>query len=235
MSELPVPPGDPLAGHYVRALEPVAVRPGTTALICIDLQNFDADPAGGLFAGEPDPFPEYFAALETTVLPNVRRLQDGFRSAGAEVIHTRIRSQVADGRDRGLRHRQRGMLIPPDSRDAEFVAAVAPVPGELVFDKTTSGMFAGTAVEATLRRIGVTTLVFTGVALTNCVETSVREAADRDFDCVLVPDATAAFSKEMYDASLRVLGDSYARLATTGEILGQLGSRPAPGRTAVPK
>ena len=93
---------------------------------------------------------------------------------------------------------------------------MAPHRGEIVVDKTRSGTFYGTGFEAALRGLGISKLIFCGVVLTNCVESTIREAAGRDFDCVVFSDGVAALSKEMYAASMRVLGDSFARVLRSG-------------------
>lgn len=214
--------GDPLVAGPVPPLPDVELDPKTSALICIDLQRYDASPEGSLFSRHRDAFADYFKEVETVVLPSVAAVQAAFRRAGMQVIHTRIRSLSSDGRDVGRRHRQRGMFVPPESADGEFLEEVAPVAGEIVIDKTRSGAFFGTGLEASLRGLGISTLLFCGVVLSNCVESTVREAADRDYDCVVISDGVASLNEEMYHASMRVLGDSYARVLTSDQVVDQV-------------
>jgi nicotinamidase-related amidase len=99
----------------------------------------------------------------------------------------------------------------------------------MVIDKTRSGAFYGTGLDAALRLRGIETAVFCGVVLNNCVESSIREAADRDYDCVVVSDGVAALDQAMYDASMRVLSGSYARVMTSRQVVEAMG-RAARGR-----
>ena len=98
-----------------------------TALLVIDIQYLDAAQGYGVFAelnnnGVPIEAQQYyFERLKTTVLPNVRRLQDTFRGHGLEVIHTRIQSLTRDGRDRSPGHKRLGLHAPPGSKEAEFL------------------------------------------------------------------------------------------------------------------
>jgi nicotinamidase-related amidase len=98
-----------------------------TALLCIDLQYLDAAPGHGVFRDAeksgvpPEAQAYYFDRLKSLVIPNVRRMQDVFRSHGLEVIHTRIQALTRDGRDRSKGHRRLGLLAAPGSRDADFL------------------------------------------------------------------------------------------------------------------
>lgn len=69
----------------------------------------------------------YYRDRLAVIVPNIRRLQDAFRSAGMEVIHTRIQSMTADGGDRGLSHKKLGHAAPPGSKEAEILDELKPV------------------------------------------------------------------------------------------------------------
>ena len=71
-----------------------------------------------------------------------------------------------------------------------IIPALAPLPGEIVIDKPGKGMFHRTTVDQELRHRGITHLIFTGVTTEVCVQTSMREANDRGYECLLVEDAT---------------------------------------------
>ena len=79
------------------------------------------------------------------------------------------------------------------------------LPGELVIDKPGKGMFHGTDVDALLRGRGITHLLFTGVTTEVCVQTSMREANDRGYECLLVEDGTASYFPEFKAATLAML------------------------------
>ena len=130
-----------------------------TALLCIDMQYLDAAPGFGVFAnaeasGVPVEAQDYyFDRLKYTVLPNVRRLQDAFRSRGLEVIHTRIQSLTQDGRDRSPGHKRLGLHAAPGSKEADFLEEIAPMDNEIVINKTASGVFTSTNIGYILRNM----------------------------------------------------------------------------------
>ena len=224
---------DPLAEAYRESVvsPPAAIkslRQHHTALLCIDLQYLDAAKGHGVFAdaeksGVPIQAQEYyFDQLESTVLPNVRRLQDTFREHGLEVIHTRIQSLTADGRDRGPGHKRLGLHAAPGSKDAEFVELVAPVGDEIVINKTASGVFNSTNIEYILRNLGITGLFIVGVYSNECVSTAIRDACDLGFYVTLVSDATATVTPELQQATITTMKDRYARVLDTDEVLDEI-------------
>ena len=199
-------------------------RVGDTALLVIDLQYGDAHPDHGLLRRMRDRGDEEIAAyyvdrLETLVIPNVRRLQDACRAAGIEVIHTRIESLTADGRDRSLEHKRLNIHHPPGSIDAQFREEVAPMGDEIVLTKTCGGVFNGTNIEYVLRNLGISELIVAGVITSGCVEVAVRDAADRGFSVTLAEDACASWSVEMEHAAIRAMSEIYAKVMTTDEII----------------
>src|SRR6056297_3866497 len=193
---------------------------GQTALLCIDLQYLDAAPGHGVFSDveqsgvsiEAQAY--YFERLESLVLPNVRRLQDVFRSHGLEVIHTRIQALTRDGRDRGKGHKRLGLLAAPGSREADFVEAVAPLPerDEIIINKTASGVFSSTNLHYVLKNLGIESLFIVGVYTNECVETTVRDACDLGYLVTIVEDCCATVTPELHAASLATLRDRYARI-----------------------
>lgn len=199
-----------------------------TALLCIDLQYLDAARGYGVFAdaersGVPPEAQEYyFNRLETQVLPNVRRLQDAFRTAGLEVIHTRIQSLTMDGRDRGPGHKRLGLHAAPGSKEAEFVEQVAPRGDEIIINKTASGVFTSTNLEYVLRNLEVTSLFVAGVYSNECVSTAIRDACDLGFYVTLIEDGCATVTAEMQRATFTTIKDRYARVMTTNEALAEI-------------
>jgi nicotinamidase-related amidase len=198
---------------------------GRSALLCIDMQYLDAARGYGVFAdieraGAPNESMDYyFDRLERVVLPNVRRLQDGFRRNGIEVIHIRIQSLTQDGRDRGLGHKRLALLAPPGSKEAEFLEEVAPVGDEIVINKTASGVFNSTNLHYVLRNLDIDSLFVTGVYTDECVSTTVRDACDLGFHVTLVPDACATVTQRLHDFTVATLRDRYARCIDTDGVL----------------
>lgn len=198
------------------------------ALLCIDLQYLDAVRGEGVFASEngncvsEEAQAYYFDRLESLVLPNVRRLQDLFRSHDLEVIHTRIQSLTQNGRDRGSGHKRLGLLASPGSREAEFVPSVAPLPerDEIVINKTASGVFSSTNIHYVLKNLGIESLFVVGVYTNECVETTVRDACDLGYLVTVVEDCCATVTPELHAASLATLQDRYARIMRIAEVEG---------------
>jgi nicotinamidase-related amidase len=224
---------DPLAESYRElVVEAPAVTASLvthhTALLCIDMQYLDAARGYGLFAdveksGVPLASQEYyFDRLETLVLPNVRRLQDGFRKLQLEVVHTRIQSLTMDGRDRGPGHKRLKLHAAPGSKDAEFLKEVAPMGDEIVIDKTASGVFNSTNIEYVLRNLGINGLYIVGVYSNECVSTAIRDACDLGFHVTLISDACATVTAELQRATITTMKDRYARVLTTDEALAEL-------------
>ena len=222
---------DPLAGAYRESVveAPAVIRSleqHHTALLCIDLQYLDAAPGYGVFAdaaksGVPIQAQEYyFNRLEELVLPNVARLQEGFRANNLEVIHTRIQSLTRDGRDRGPGHKRLGLHAPPGSK-------VAPQGDEIIINKTASGVFNATNIEYILRNLGITGLFIVGVYSNECVSTAIRDACDLGFYVTLIGDATATVTAELQQATLTTMKDRYARVLTTEEALAELAELPS--------
>ena len=204
------------------------LTPETIALLVIDMQYLDAAPdVGGFSEAERARLPRgaeayYFGALRNRVIPNIVRLQKAFREGGLEVIHTRIQSLTLDGRDRSAAHKRLGLHAPPGSREAEFLPEVAPLPNEIVLNKTASGVFSSTNIEYVLRNLGVRGLFVTGVYTNECVSSAVRAASDLGFHVTLVQDACATVTAELDASSVRVLRDRYARILRTDSVLREL-------------
>ena len=110
------------------------------------------------------------------------------------------------------------------TREHEIIDILKPVPGELVINKRTQGAFASSGIDLALRSLGIETIVVTGVSTNNCVETTAREASDRGFGVVMVSDATGTCSDSMQDHTLRGFGRLWGRVASTDDVIAELGS-----------
>ena len=190
---------------------PYALPPERTALVVIDMQR-DFIERGGF----GDALGNDVTRLEA-IIPTVAGLLALFRSKGWPVIHTR-ESHKPDLSDCPPAKLTRGgaalkigdegpmgrILIQGEPGNA-IIAACAPVEGEIVLDKPGKGMFWNTDVHAILRDLGVTHLVFAGVTTEVCVQTSMREANDRGFECLLIEDATESYFPQFKAAALAMI------------------------------
>jgi len=205
-----------------------AIREGNIALLCVDLQYLDAAPGFGVFAedaisGVPAESQHYyFRMLEESVLPNVRRLQDTFRSHGLEVIHIRIQSLTGDGRDRSTAHKRLGLHAAPGSKEAEILPRVAPQGDEMIINKTSSGVFASTNLYYVLKNLQIDTVFLTGVYTDECVSTAARDASDYGFLVTLISDGCATVTRERHEFTLATLKDRYTRILTSEQAIEEI-------------
>ncbi len=204
----------------------------TTALIVIDMQrDFIEDGGFGASLGND------VRPLQA-IVPTVARLIDGARVAGLPVIHTR-ECHLPDLSDCPPAKRLRGKpaarigdpgpmgrILIAGEPGAEIVPALAALPGETVIDKPGKGAFHATPLMEVLTARGITTLLLSGVTTEVCVQTTMREANDRGFDCLLVEDATESYFPEFKAATLamvRAQGAIVGWTATTDQVRRALG------------
>ena len=182
-----------------------------TALVIIDMQRDFVEPGGfGASLGND-------VTRLQAIIPTVRRVLDAWRAVDGLVIHTR-ESHLPDLSDcppakrlRGaptLRIGDRGpmgrVLIVGEPGN-QIVPELAPVDGEIVIDKPGKGAFHDTGLHETLQEFGITHLIFMGVTTEVCVQTSMREANDRGYDCLLVEDGTESYFDEFKAATLAMI------------------------------
>ena len=218
---------DPLREAYREGITEPSVlaqlRPREVGLLVVDVQYLDAAPGHGVFRDtDPAAHAYYFDSLQKTVIPNIARLQAAFRELKLEVIHTRIQSLTPDGRDRSTGHKRLRLHAPPGSKESEFLPEVAPLPGEIVINKTASGVFASTNIEYVLRNIGIKAIFVAGVYTNECVSTAIRDGSDLGFHMTLVQDACTTVTAELQSASIRTLRDRYARVMRAGAAIREI-------------
>lgn len=199
-----------------------------TALLIIDMHYYDAHPHYGICLrarreGREEQIRYYLNQLER-IVPRIRRLQDVFRAKGIEVIHVRIASLTQDGRDRSMKHKNAGIHVLPESKEAEILEELRPVGDEIVFSKTAGAVFPSTNIDYVLRNLGIKQLVIVGVVTHGCVEGAVRGAAARDYSVVLVEDACASFTEELHKNAVRELGRTQANVRTTDDVIREVES-----------
>ncbi|MDJ0958362.1 MAG: isochorismatase family cysteine hydrolase [Arenicellales bacterium] len=199
----------------------LSFEPGNSGILVIDMQNMCAVRGQGDDRQNPAPPDDYYySRLEQLVVPNIQKLISAFRGCGIEVMYTVIQSLTKDGRDRSLDHKLSGYNVPKGSPDGKVIDALAPAEDEIVLPKTASGVFNSTNIEYVLRNIGIERLAMVGVYTNQCVESAVRDAADRGFLVTVVEDACATRTPEAHEASIKNLG-GYARILSTAEVLAQ--------------
>ncbi|MGV8832235.1 MAG: cysteine hydrolase family protein [Devosia sp.] len=190
---------------------PYALDPAHTALVVIDMQRDFIEPGG--FG---DSLGNDVTRLQA-IIPTVAGLIALFRAQGWPVIHTREAhqpdlsdcppSKIARGNpslhigETGAM----GRLLVTGEPGNQIVDALAPIKGEIVVDKPGKGMFWATGMHARLQTMGITHLVFAGVTTEVCVQTSMREANDRGYECLLVEDATESYFAAFKAATIEMI------------------------------
>ena len=188
-----------------------ALNPGQTALVIIDMQRDFVEPGGfGSSLGND------VTRLHSAIAP-IAALLEAWRARGWLIVHTR-EAHKADLSDCPPAKRLRGTpglrigdpgpmgrLLISGEPGADIIPALAPHDGEVVIDKPGKGMFWATGLHEMLQSRGITHLVFTGVTTEVCVQTSMREANDRGYECLLVEDGTASYFPEFKAAALAMI------------------------------
>ena len=185
--------------------------PAHTALIVIDMQRDFIEPGGfGHTLGND-------VTRLAKIVPTVGQLLDAFRRAGLAVIHTREchkpdlsdlpRAKHARGKP-SLRIGDpgpMGRILIAGEPGADIVPELAALPGETVLDKPGKGAFHATKLASLLAERAISHLVFAGVTTEVCVQTTMREANDRGFDCLLAEDATESYFPDFKRAALDMI------------------------------
>jgi nicotinamidase-related amidase len=198
---------------------PFAFDPAHTALVLIDMQRDFVEPGGfGETLGND-------VGQLRAVIPPLQAVLAATREAGMTVIHTR-EGHLPDLSDcppakltRGepaLRIGDpgpKGRILIRGEYGHDIIDELAPIDGELVIDKPGKGSFYATGLDETLRAAGITSLIVTGVTTEVCVHTTVREANDRGYECLVLADCVGSYFPEFQRYGL-------AMIAAQGGIFG---------------
>jgi nicotinamidase-related amidase len=215
---------------------PIALDPIKSALIIVDVQRWFTRPeypmwqlvdklVNGAATG-------YFERVQSRVLGNIQRLQQAFRSRGLPVIFLVTGCYLPDGRDLpewlrgfdqlGLELLGRRVNPPINDPSWEVEDRVAPLPGEMVLNKTSSGALSSTKLDQILHNLGINSLVVCGLTTAICVAQTARETGDRGFRVLIAEDACTEMSEEMHQAALLAFSWVFGRVRPTEEIVRML-------------
>jgi biuret amidohydrolase len=190
---------------------PFDFQPAACALLIIDMQRDFLEPGGfGESLGND------VGQLRRTIAPT-RHLLEAARSAGLPVIHTREghRPDLADLPSAKLKRGNpplrigdmspMGRLLVRGEPGHDIIPELYPLAGEPVIDKPGKGAFYATDLHAILRHRGTRQLIICGVTTEVCVNTTVREANDRGFDCLVLEDCVGSYFPEFQEMGLRMI------------------------------
>jgi len=206
-------------------------EPARCALLIIDMQRDFLEPGGfGEMLGNA------VSELRRTIDPN-RKLLAAWRSAGLQVIHTREghRPDLADlPPAKKIRGHSKtsigdqgpmGRILVRGEPGHDIIPELYPLPGEPVIDKPGKGAFFATDLHTILQNRGIQQLVVTGVTTEVCVHTSVREANDRGYNCLVPEDCVGSYFPEFQEMGLKMIkaqGGIFGWVSDSGRILAAL-------------
>jgi biuret amidohydrolase len=210
---------------------PFVFDPAATALVVIDMQRDFLEPGGfGESLGND-------VSMLARVVEPLQALLAAARGAGMLVVHTREghRPDLADCPPAKIARGgsevtigspgPKGRILVRGEYGHAIIDELAPIEGEVLLDKPGKGAFYATDLELLLRNRGITQLIVTGVTTEVCVHTTVREANDRGFECLVPEDCVGSYFPEFQEVGLKMIaaqGGIFGWVGTSADVIAAL-------------
>ena len=197
---------------WPHALPELEIDPSRTGLVIVDVQNY--------------------SSKNRAILPMCVQLRDFFHKHSLEVIYLRVGSFLPERRDMHPKRALSWVRLPgdapgpevyPGTHNHQIMNELAPLAGELVIDKNSSGAFNSSAIDRYLHALGLQNLVFCGSATSRCVDNTARGAADRGYNVMLVEDACVDPVDRNHCTTIHTFGRAFGAVKTTQQVLTELG------------
>ena len=209
--------------------DPFTLDPSHTALVIVDMQYYSAFRHTGYGAklkewGREELGRYRFDRIENVLVPNLQRLSAFVRQHGMKVLYLTVGSTTPDYSDvpPHLRRLYRAFNGRSGTRESQVLEELQPMPEDVIVHKTTPGAFNSSNLDAILRAMGLEYLLFGGVSTNGCVESTVRDAADRGYRCVLLEDCCGTDNEEFHRMSVINIQRTFGRVSTTEQVIAEL-------------